>query len=85
MKSFLEDILKEYRMSDTLLAYTDVFAEYAIDGERRIDIVIQNASIVYLTRFGDTPSEYSRKKKDGTDVLSLDNIQCISWKDDICN
>lgn len=114
LKSFLQDILKEYRMSDTLLAHTDVFTEYGINDERRIDIVIQNAyflipievkiyadeqegqcydyyenaknaPIVYLTRFGNIPSEYSRKKKGGTDVLSLDNIQCISWKDDICN
>ena len=114
LKSFLQDILKEYRMSDKLLAHTDVFTEYGINDERRIDIVIQNAyflipievkiyadeqegqcydyyenaknaPIVYLTRFGDIPSEYSRKKKGGTDVLSLDNIQCISWKDDICN
>lgn len=114
LKSFLQNVLKEYRMSDTLLEHTDVFTEYVINDERRIDIVIQNtyflipievkiyadeqegqcydyykkaqnAPIVYLTRFGDIPSEYSRKKKDGTDVLSLDNIQCISWKDDICN
>lgn len=31
----------------------------------------KNASIVYLTRFGDAPSEYSREKKGGTDILSL--------------
>ena len=30
------------------------------------------------------PSEYSRKKKGGTNILSLDNIRCISWADDIC-
>ena len=114
LKSFLQDVLKEYRMSDTLLAHTDVIKEYVIDNGRRIDIVIQNAyflipievkiyadeqegqcydyyenaknaPIVYLTRFGDTPSEYSRRKKDGTDILSLDNIRCISWTDDIYN
>lgn len=44
----------------------------------------KNAPIVYLTRFGDMPSEYSRKKKGGTDILSLDKIKCISWADDIC-
>lgn len=95
LKSFLQNVLKEYRMSDTLLTHTDVFTEYVINDERRIDIVIQNAyflipievkiyageqegqcydyykkaqnaRIVYLTRFGDIPSEYSRKKKDGT-------------------
>lgn len=114
LKSFLQDILKDYRMSDTLLTHTDVMKEFVIDNDRRIDIVIRNAHflipievkiyapeqegqcydyyenaknapIVYLTRFGDVPSEYSRKKIDGTDILPLDNIQCISWKDDICN
>ena len=29
----------------------------------------RNAKMVYLTRFGDVPSLYSRKKKDGTDIL----------------
>lgn len=114
LKSFLEDILKEYRMSDTLLAHTDVIREFVIDNDRRIDIVIQNvcflipievkiyadeqegqcydyyqyaknAPIVYLTRFGDAPSEYSRKEKGGTNILSLDNVRCISWADDICD
>lgn len=114
LKSFLEDVLKDYQMSDTLLAHTDVIKEFVIDNDRRIDIVIrnscflipieakiyadeqegqcfdyyrnaQNAPIVYLTRFGDSPSEYSRKKKGGTDILSLDNIKYISWADDICD
>lgn len=43
----------------------------------------RNAKMVYLTRFGDVPSEYSRKKKNGTDILPMENIQCISWADDI--
>lgn len=114
LKSFLEEILKEYRMSDTILTCTEVKKEFVIDNGRRVDIVIRNncflipievkiyadeqegqcfdyyeiaknAPIVYLTRFGDVPSEYSRKKKGGTDILSLDNIQCISWADDICD
>lgn len=113
LKSFLEDILKEYRMSDTLLAHTDVIKEFVLENDRRIDIVIQNACffipievkiyadeqagqcfdyykntqnapLVYLTRFGDIPSEYSRMETGGTKILSLDNIQCISWADDIC-
>lgn len=113
LKSFLEDILKEYRMNDTLLTHTDVIKEFVIDNDRRIDIVIRNscflipievkiyadeqegqcfdyyknaknAPLVYLTRFGDTPSEYSRKEKGGENILSLDNIRCISWADDIC-
>lgn len=112
LKSFLQEVLKEDYISDTLLAHTDVIKEFVIDRDRRIDIVIQNvrfripievkiyaeeqegqcydyyknaknAQIVYLTRFGDIPSEYSRKKKGGTDILSLDHIQCISWADDI--
>lgn len=114
LKSFIQDVLKESRMSDTLLAHTNVIKEFAIDNERRVDIVLQNvlflvpievkiyadeqesqcydyfkiaknSPMVYLTRFGDVPSEYSRKRKDGTDILSLDNIQCISWADDICD
>ena len=114
LKSFLQNILQNHHMSDTLLNHTDVCTEYVIDDGRRIDIVIQNAyflipievkiyadeqegqcydyyesaknvPIVYLTRFGDIPSEYSRKKKGGTDVLPLDHILCISWKEDICN
>lgn len=113
LKSFVQDVLKEYSMSDVLLAHTDVSKEFAIDKERRIDIVIQNSrffipievkiyaeeqegqcydyyeyarnsQIVYLTRFGDAPSEYSRKKKGGKDVLPLDRVQCISWAHDIC-
>lgn len=113
LKSFLKDVLKEYRMGDTLLAHTDVIKEYVTDQGRRIDIVIKNTDffipievkiyadeqegqcmdyheyaknspIVYLTRFGDVPSEYSRKKKDGTAVLPLNHIQCISWADDLC-
>ena len=42
LKSFLKDILKEYRMSDTLLAHTAVIKEFVINNDRRIDIVIQN-------------------------------------------
>ena len=42
LKSFMHDVLNEYSMSDILLARTEVAAEYVIDNERRIDIVIQN-------------------------------------------
>ncbi len=113
LKSFLEDVLKEYHVSDTLLAHTDVIKEFVIDHDRRIDIVIQNARfripmevkiyageqegqcfdyyeyaenapIVYLTRFGDLPSEYSRKNKDGISLLALEKIRCISWASDVC-
>lgn len=114
LKSFLQNVLNEHHMSDTLLAHTDVFAEYVIKEERRIDIVVknayyfipievkiyadeqegqcyayqvyaQNAPIVYLTRFGNDPSEYSLKNKDGADILSLNKVKRISWKKDICN
>ncbi len=113
LKSFVQQILKIYSMSDLLLSRTDVTKEFVIDNERRIDIVIQNsrffipievkiyageqegqcydyfqyvrnARLVYLTRFGDAPSEYSRKQKGGTDLLPLENIQCVSWACDIC-
>ena len=42
LKSFFNDVLRENRVSDTLLAHTDVIKEFAIDHERRIDIVICN-------------------------------------------
>ena len=44
----------------------------------------KNAPLVYLTRFGDSPSSYSRKKKGSTELLPLNHIHCISWEDDIC-
>lgn len=113
LKSFIQDVLKEYSMSDILLAHTEIAEEYVVDNERRIDIVIQNSRffipmevkiyadeqegqcydyykyaknsrLVYLTRFGNAPSEYSRKEKSGTGILPIDRIQCISWADDIC-
>lgn len=112
LKSFVRDVLKMNSVSDTLLLHTEVFKEYPIDKERRIDIFIRNAEyqvpievkiyageqegqcsdyfemaknskLIYLTRFGTPPSEYSRKKKDGGNLLPLDRIQCISWADDI--
>lgn len=42
LKSFFHDILKESRVSDTLLAHTKVVSEFTIDHERRIDIAIYN-------------------------------------------
>lgn len=44
LKSFFNDVLRlnENRINDTLLAHTNVIKEYAIDNERRIDIVICN-------------------------------------------
>lgn len=42
LKSFFRDILKESRVSDTLLAHTKVVSEFTIDHERRIDIAIYN-------------------------------------------
>lgn len=44
----------------------------------------KNAPLVYLTKFGTAPSEYSRKKPDGTDILPLDRIRCVSWSGHIC-
>ena len=119
LKSFFNDVLRlnENRINDTLLAHTNVIKEYAIDNERRIDIVIcntrffipievkiyageqegqcydyfeyaktfdENTQIVYLTRFGNEPTEYSRKAKNGTSILPNDKIKCISWEKDIC-
>lgn len=112
LKTFLEEVLQEKRMPDSLLSHTIVTKEYVIDKDRRIDLVIQNADffipmevkiyageqegqcfdyfehaknskIVYLTRFGDTPSLYSRKQRGGSGILSLSQIQCISWSEDI--
>ncbi len=50
----------------------------------RLLSICKNSRLVYLTRFGNVPSEYSRKKKSGTDILPIDRIQCISWAKDIC-
>lgn len=112
LKTFLEEVLQEKRMPDSLLSHTIVTKEYVIDKDRRIDLVIQNADffipmevkiyageqegqcfdyfehaknskMVYLTRFGDTPSLYSRKQRGGSGILSLSQIQCISWSEDI--
>ncbi len=116
LKSFLQNVLKETRVNDTLLMHTDVFREVMIDGARRIDLVIENArflipievkiyakeqngqcfdyyayarqydkdtQLVYLTRHGSLPSEYSRRSKDGTEIVSDDSIMCISWERDI--
>ncbi len=113
LKSFVHDVLKIHSMSDLLLMHTTVTKEYAIDYDRRIDIVIRNADyfipvevkiyageqqgqcfdyykyaknapIVYLTPLGTSPSEYSRKEKDGKEILPLNRIWCISWAEDIC-
>ena len=112
LKTFLEEVLQEKRMPDSLLSHTIVTKEYVIDKDRRIDLVIQNADffipmevkiyageqegqcfdyfehaknskMVYLTCFGDTPSLYSRKQRGGSGILSLSQIQCISWSEDI--
>ena len=112
LKTFLEEVLQEKRMPDSLLSHTIVTKEYVIDKDRRIDLVIQNADffipmevkiyageqegqcfdyfehaknskMVYLTRFGDTPSLYSRKQRGESGILSLSQIQCISWSEDI--
>lgn len=70
-------------------------AQYFIPIEVKIDAVeqqgqcydyyqyAQNAPIVYLTRFGTAPSEYSLREKDGPDTLPLDRVRCISWTRDI--
>lgn len=119
LKSFFNDVLRlnENRINDTLLAHTNVIKEFAIDNERRIDIVIcntrffipmevkiyageqegqcydyfeyaktfdENTQIVYLTRFGSEPTEYSRRAKNGMSILPNDKIKCISWEKDIC-
>ena len=42
LKSFLQDVLLQKDINDTLLFHTNVYTEYKIDLERRIDIVIQN-------------------------------------------
>ncbi len=117
LKSFFAGILREKKVSDTLLAHTDVIREFVTEDDRRIDIVIRNArffipievkiyageqegqcwdyyeyakkhdkntKLVYLTRFGTVPSEYSRKEKNGTGILLPEKILCISWEQDIC-
>ncbi len=114
LKTFLEEVLQEKRMSDSLLAHTIITKEYVIDKERRIDLVIRNADffipmevkiyageqegqcfdyferaknskMVYLTRFGNQPSPYSRRQRSGNGILPLSQIQCISWSKDVCD
>ena len=114
LKTFLEEVLQEKRMSDSLLAHTIITKEYVIDKERRIDLVIRNADffipmevkiyageqegqcfdyferaknfkMVYLTRFGNQPSLYSRKQRSGNGILPLSQIRCISWSKDVCD
>lgn len=115
LKTFLQNVLGEDRVDDTLLNHTDVIKEFGIDEERRIDIVIRNSCycipievkiyaeeqegqcydyyqyaanypyIVYLTRFGSAPSEYSSKNRNGKEILSVENdVKRISWDEDIC-
>ena len=47
LKTFLEEVLQEKRMSDSLLAHTIITKEYVIDKERRIDLVIRNADFLF--------------------------------------
>lgn len=39
--------------------------------------------MVYLTRFGTRPSEYSRRDKRGAGILGEEKIICLSWEQDI--
>ncbi len=43
----------------------------------------EHTQIVYLTRFGSEPTEYSRKAKDKAEILPNDKIKRISWEKDI--
>ena len=36
----------------------------------------KNSKLVYLTRFGDQPSLYSRKQRGGSGILPIGQIQC---------
>lgn len=114
LRAFLQRVLWDCPMSDTLLARTSVVTEFVTDGDRKIDIVIQNsryfvpievkiyareqegqcfdysqyarnAPLLYLTRFGEAPSGYSLKQKDGPGLLPLEHVRCISWSRDIVN
>lgn len=44
----------------------------------------KNTQLVYLTRFGSEPTEYSMKARNGVGILPKDKIKCISWGKDIC-
>lgn len=39
----------------------------------------RNAKLVYLTKGGFEPSEWSRKSLDGKEVVPAEEIRCISW------
>ena len=45
---------------------------------------VRNAKLVYLTKWGDAPSEWSRKETNGKGKeIPKEELCCISWKD-IC-
>ena len=46
--------------------------------------IARNAPVVYLTKFGDLPSNHGRKTRNGGGLLSPENICCISWTKDVC-
>lgn len=105
LKSFIKEVLK-LNITDEEISTANVFREYIIDNNRRIDLVIQtkdkfipievkiyageqknqchdyykkaiNSNVYYITRFGDTPSEYSLH------TLSKDKVTLISFERDI--
>lgn len=43
----------------------------------------KNAKVVYLTKWGYMPSEYSLTSADAREMLSEDNIMCLSFAEDI--
>lgn len=65
LKSFLKDILKEYRMSDTLLAHTDVIKEFVIDNDRRMERV----ALKYGLELEKDAHYYSYDEKQPADVV----------------
>lgn len=114
LKLFFDEVLKIPIHDANLFDNAIVTAEYTIDDERRIDIVIEigkrfipievkiyaedrksqcydyytfakqrdsAAKVYYLTRTGYSPSEYSLSGNNG--VISIDEIICISFRDDI--
>ena len=72
---FMHDVLNEYSMSDIQLARTEVAAEYVIDNERRIDIVIQNPRFLSLSKSKFMPEN---RRGNATTIINMRKILGLS-------
>ena len=97
LKIFLRDCLGMEKMDTKLADQAIVTAEYAIDDERRIDIVIEigsyflpievkidaQAKVYYLTLDGHRPGKDSTSS--GSQSVPEEDIVCLSFREHILN